>query len=308
MQPVSEAAYRRYEWADPGRHELVADVDGDGRVEVLFVERPAGFRQSGTVLLCFDENGAIRWRFAFGRERRVGARVFPKAYDGYLIGATQHGEQRYVVAHATQLPYFPDQVVLLDPKDGGLLDEYWHPGHFYAAKLFDLKGDGREELLLGGVNNPDDAIGHASLAVLTIPFGGEGSGDTPNYFGNPGGQEIEYILFPRPSLFDATKRLPGSFGIAAWPSDLLQVEVGIPSSKIIYTFNHELTLKDVRPSDDLLRTHYKLFQEGKLQELAAEERDAWKHLLRFNTAPDTDTPEIVAMFKEAQIKPGEGFH
>ena len=298
---LSDVRYAQYggEFYDPGRHDLVGDIDGDGRREILFVEHPANWSQDTGTLYCFEENGALRWQFPFGRERRVRGRVFPNVYDGYLIGLVRRGEKRYLVAHAMQQPNFPDQVVLLDPKTGSLLDEYWHPGRVYAVKLFDLDGDGTEELLLGAANNPDEGLGHAALIVLALPFD-EGAVETPEYFGDPGGKERAYILFPRPTVFSVTGNIPAVFSIGAWDTNRIQVEVGNPASKIIYHFDHQLRFQGAFPSDDLMRLHLEQYQDGKIRHPAEDEKEGWNQVLSFPAAPDGNSPEIKQLFQAAK--------
>src|SRR5258708_38109213 len=49
--------------------------------------------------------------------------------------------------------------------DGKVAGEYWHNGHLSFRALADLDGDGKEELLLAGVNNTQ---GQATLVVLDL--------------------------------------------------------------------------------------------------------------------------------------------
>ena len=295
--PLSEARYAQHLGADfdPGLHDLVADIDGDGRREVLFVAYPADGSQDTSTLYCFEESGAVRWRFHFGRERRVSGRVFPNVYDGYLVGFVRRGEKRYLVAHAIQQPNFPDQVVLLDPRTGSLLDEYWHPGRVYAVKLFDLDGDGTEELLLGAANNPDQGLGHAALIVLALPFD-KGAVETPNYFGDPGGKERAYILFPRPSVFSATGLVPTVSRIGVWHTNQVQAMVGIPTNRLIYNFDHQLRFQGAFPSDNLLRAHLELHKDGEIGHPAEDEKALWNQVLSFPAAPNGNSPEITQRF------------
>lgn len=45
----------------------IADIDNDGRVEVLFNHLPEGGGTAGGSLLCFEQDGRLRWEFHYGR-------------------------------------------------------------------------------------------------------------------------------------------------------------------------------------------------------------------------------------------------
>ena len=63
---------------------VIADIDGDGRVEVLLSYVPAGSEQTGR-LMCFDHRGRLRWERRFGAARTFGARQFDANYIGVFV-------------------------------------------------------------------------------------------------------------------------------------------------------------------------------------------------------------------------------
>jgi len=62
--------------------------------------------------------------------------------------------------------YYPDQVVLLST-DGRVLREYWHSGVLTQIALADVDGDGKNEIVLGGVNN-----GYRAATLIVLDPGG----------------------------------------------------------------------------------------------------------------------------------------
>ena len=300
-----EAAYNDYESGNMrrrGRLYWVTDLDSDGWPEVLLVHVPDDANGQTSTLFCFRADGTKRWEFKFGRTVTLDGRFFPHTYEGSIIGIAENSAKRFLVALGVQQPDFPSQVVLLNPLNGTLVDDYWHPGRFYATKLCDLDQDGTNELVLAGINNPGNGLGHPALAVLNIPFD-DGKPTTPDYFGNPGGKERAYRLFPRPSLFDAMSFPPSAFGISCWPNGRLHLDIGRGNLyKIVYAFDQHLDLQGVYPSDNFLERHTQLYAENRIIHPAGHERQDWEQVLSFPTAPDGNALEIEAMFQEARVK------
>jgi len=81
---------------------------------------------------------------------------------------------------------------------GKVVGEYWHPGHLLHLAHVDLDGDGREELLLAGVNNGH----HAATLVVFDPSNVSGTADqlTDSRFssGTSKAPRSTYSFFPVP--------------------------------------------------------------------------------------------------------------
>lgn len=282
---------------------LLKDVDGDGLNEILFNYVPSQSRSRSGYLICLDKNGEEKWTFHFGREVRVGDREFKPVYHAEQIHWIEEGP--YVLAVARQAIWYPAQVVLLNPTTGELISEYWHPGYFKAVALWDADGDGVDELLLGGTNNPGHGYGHAALAVLDIPFT-EKSGESTGFFDVGDSREAAYLLFPRFDVQDAAEE-----GVMV--HDILvrddHVVLGIgrwPSKYVYYYLGRNLELLDVRPSDGFIQEHNRLFQEGLLDHrYQPAEAESWAQALRFPTAPNANSPEIKAQFQRIEGAPQE---
>ncbi len=180
------------------------DLDGDGHIETLFLEEPVQHPPEGTVLHCFSDAGAEKWRFIPGRtvstpgdakEPSVYAR--PYSVQQFSVVPLRNGKGRGVVVSSGHAEYYPNQVALLSPR-GELIREYWHSGGLSAMEIGDLNGDGRVKIYLGGVSN---AYKQATLVVLALDDFRGASVETehPAYqlHGFAPGNEIARILFPR---------------------------------------------------------------------------------------------------------------
>ncbi len=277
---------------------LIRDVDHDGHKEVLLDVSNSLPGESRGRLICLDHHGKLVWQFVYGRDLTVAGRHFAREYVGHHLRWVESSGRSWVLVDARQATWFPTQVVLLDPASGAVVSEYWHPGYLASIATADLDGDGKNELLLGGVNNPGDGPGHASLAVLDLPFGPPHGGH--NYFGHGNAIERAYLLFPRSDVFRILPELLLAEEIRILGGKILQVGVGAAGTELFFRLDPELRVLDVRPSDSFVILHDQLFSRGLLDHrYQPEERSHWRHVLRLPTAPDGNRAGI-----RRQLEPG----
>jgi hypothetical protein len=179
----------------------IADVDGDGELEALFVQRVGCSDCPGqNKLYCFSDAGTVEWTFAPGRDLTTASGyhvansfavtnvvVLPGRAKGVLVVAAHNTEEFC-------------QISLVSPT-GSLLREYWHVGHLgntqNSAVIGDPDGDGVNLLYLSGISNPRRA---ATLVVLDPEtMDGASKEDAPqkqlSKFAT--GRERARIFFPR---------------------------------------------------------------------------------------------------------------
>ena len=123
---------------------LIEDITGDGRPEFLFVAWPMNQDDVGSTVMCFAEDGRIKWRFKPGRPVTEGSGedlLPPYTTNGVrlFLGRTP-AETRIAVSSLHWLRE-PAQVAFLD-RFGVVVGEYWHPGHFNHVASADLDKDG----------------------------------------------------------------------------------------------------------------------------------------------------------------------
>jgi len=244
------------------------DLDGDGRIELLYTYVPTTIEKHGRTLFCFSEDGRERWRFVPGR--RVSTRVaeYPPPYQVSVLmplAPSPDGTRRIVVS-SLHLAQYPGQVVVLSP-EGAMLGEYWHSGHLNQMDLADLDGDGAEEILLGGMSNGNRA---ATLVALDPrDLGGASVEENPDYQlqGFPPGREKARLLFPRTCInrkfheYNWLHRLDFSGG-------RIKVQVRererLLDPAILYYFDRQLRLIGLEVSDAFRGLHRELEAAGQL--------------------------------------------
>jgi hypothetical protein len=173
---------------------VIQDIDKDGHSEVLFVPHPDPTNNSRR-LYCFDYRGKIRWNFEGGREIIFGTKSY--SWD-YFAAIETHdidddGRQEIFVL-SDSLVDFPSHLAILSA-DKTILGEYWQSGRITDLALADLDGDGRQELLVGGV---DEERYKAFVAVFD-PLNLRGSSPNTGRYKSPtllAGTEKAYILLP----------------------------------------------------------------------------------------------------------------
>jgi hypothetical protein len=189
------------------RYSWLGDLNNDDQTELLFVFKPSNWNEVGSRLLCFAADGRIEWSFTPGRAVRDGAgnQMLPPFGINHLLvvqdPSRAKSETRIVVSSNHYLAY-PDQVAFIDTQ-GTVRGEYWHPGHLLHMAQADLDGDGKEEVLLAGVNN-----GYHTATLVVLEPGKMSGRVTPQEMQDPrfrlldmaAAHEKVVILFPRSCL------------------------------------------------------------------------------------------------------------
>lgn len=273
---------------------LIGDVDGDGKVEVLFSYLPAKATGQGGELLCFDEGGRERWRFRMGAPKTFGERSFDGVYRGSLIRPVTVNGRPMILNVSNHYLWYPSQVALLDAKTGRMEEDYWHPGAIHWMNIA-ASADG-PVAVFGAINNPGDGLGHAAAGILTIPMSKVRKRTyAPEDPFRPltGGGESRYILLPLADLNRAMGVLPiiTDFRVAG---SRIVVEVPlIERGAIIYTLDLDLNLLETRFSDNFRALHRRLFLDHHLDhEISEDEIRMLGKAVRFDAAPDGNSPDV----------------
>ena len=276
---------------------VIADIDGDGRVEVLLSYVPAGSEQTGR-LMCFDHRGRLRWERRFGAARTFGARQFDANYIGVFVKPVTAAGRRLLLTIANHHIWYPAQAALLDPASGKVLEEYWHPGSIYHCVIHDIDGDGQPEAVLGGANNPGDGLGHAGVAVLKLPFS-----KAPRRAPAPvdpfppvtGGGELAYALFPLADFLRAQGNLGTVITMSVDPSRRILVET---PGFIVYYLGPHLDVLEYRFSGEFEPLHDMAFHQGIVDhKLDGAEKASMGRVVTFPWAPDGNNPQLKRFWK-----------
>ena len=273
------------------------DVDGDGANEVLVSLTPAEWKDDGGRLLCLDAAGETRWELVYGRQLTIRGRDFAPAFGLVFLDRLQvAGEERLLVI-VRHSHWYPAQVALVDPADGRLLDEYWHPGYIYSRLLDDFDGDGQPELLLGATNNPDSGPGYPAMLMLDLPFGPARRGPEAEThpFGPENAKEMLYLLFPLPDVARAQDTGTGVAELAPQGADRIRAGLSLGSdNKLFYLLSRQFEVEGIRASGRFISEHARVAAAGLLDHPFSEEELArdLRRVVRFPTAPHGNSPEV----------------
>jgi hypothetical protein len=170
---------------------LVEDINKDGYKEVIFAL--AAVDTSSGRVVCMDFKGKELWNFYSGRKSIYD--VEPDIFFPNIISLKDldgDGTIEVIINNRVAVN-FSDYIVILDSK-GREKSEYWHPGLIAVLHCEDINGDGKIELVCGGVNNRMDW----RACFFALDFHNV-SGQAMPYCGNksvPNARELVYVLFP----------------------------------------------------------------------------------------------------------------
>jgi hypothetical protein len=177
---------------------LVADIDGEGKNEVLIAAGESTRAAWDDTLKCFNYRGTLRWKRTAGTpvlfgERHSSINMFWQYRSIFTFSDSSSPKPRLFATAGSS--YLPSKLFEIDPRTGKDLQAYWVPGAINTALAMDIDHDGKKELLIGGCN---DAWNRASLAILDpsdINGHAPVQGDyTPQNC--PPAHEKYYLLFP----------------------------------------------------------------------------------------------------------------
>ncbi|RPJ55332.1 MAG: hypothetical protein EHM23_26560 [Acidobacteria bacterium] len=175
-----------------GLAPLICDLDGDRIPEVVYPE--LGERESA--VYCFGHDGRMRWRFVPGRAVATRKERFAQRYSIVALRVVRLPGRTCLLVVATHHPFYPCQVTLVSAR-GQVLSEYWHAGHLRLVDIFDLDGDGKEEIVLSGISNAYKRGTVVALDPLHVQ--GAAAEEDPAYqlIGFPPAHEKTRVLLPR---------------------------------------------------------------------------------------------------------------
>lgn len=264
-----ENKYRKY--FQFKRHEMgavllprliIQDINADGANEVLFSTRTLSEYGAGTFHF-FSSKGEEKWSFSGARELKFGKTTYSNDTRIFGIEVCNLDDQGTpeIVVIGGHIPYFPSYLVVLDI-NGNIQGEFWNSGYMIDIVFNDFNGDGRNEIVVSGVNNE---YKQGFLAVF----------DSNDIRGASPQQNDEYICRDfEPSSAKYYIRLPRT------DVDLLEEELEFcsnlfllkngnistitRSSNLIYEFNSNFEIVNVGTSNRFQFKHRKAVREGKI--------------------------------------------
>jgi hypothetical protein len=178
---------------------IIADLDGDGRNEILFAIINDSSTSTGKMVL-YDDAGRERWPFDTGTDIVVGNRHYAPDFlvDGFEVAdADADGRKEIIVVSHVRVES-PTRILVLG-LDKTIKGEYWNYGQISDFILLDIDRDGRPELLCAGQNNGYDR----PCVFLLDPSrlsGASPQDERSRFEGKGPGSELYYVLLPVTAL------------------------------------------------------------------------------------------------------------
>jgi hypothetical protein len=241
---------------------VIKDIDGDGLNEILFaVQRRSDSYGEGR-LYCWDARGAERWHFDAGREMSFGGRIYPDDYriHGFSVHDFNTDGFQEIIVISYHFPQWPCQLAVLNC-EGRMTGEFWNSGQLKDVKFEDLDGDGREEMLVAGINNQYGGC----LIVFDPGHVGGGSPQTGAFKADDlaPGSELSYVLLPRTDV---------SLALGEIVQGLIQL--GVANNKHIrvadtngmfFEFSFDLRCLEIDWGHGFMMKHNELLEAGRIR-------------------------------------------
>lgn len=247
---------------------IVIDINSDQKKEILFSIVTQDKYNSGK-LICFNQKGKVIWEFLGGREIKFGTETFAdfviRGFDVYDLDGDGFLEI-VIISHAVHR--FPTRLCVLDYK-GQVSGEYWNSGQLADFCFADLNSDGRDKLVVVGLNNE---YKKGCLVVLDpLKLKGCSPQQQFKYKCNELdiGSELYYILFPRTDVDYYIHEVEGTRNIKILENNLFSIRM--LSSGLIYKIDYKLKLQNVVMSHTFKNLHRNLLREGEISSEINEE-------------------------------------
>jgi hypothetical protein len=177
----------------------VADLDGDGRNEVLV--GVADGDDSGKIV-AFAADGKRLWSANTTTSYNyLGSHGGKMAVTDFITADLDRRGKRQVVAIAIDGQGWYQSRLCVFEGDGTLRGSYWHPGHLHKVIVGAPTADAAPRIIAAGVNNDLQRTlsvrGHVSIVIVLDPA--NVTGEAPPYFGKAGkGTHLWYAFLLPP--------------------------------------------------------------------------------------------------------------
>jgi len=241
---------------------VIKDINADGDAEVLFAPKRTSEQTGEGWLYCFDREGAEIWSFPAGKELRCGGTVYSPDYriSGFYCHDLEGDGLIETVVKAYHAPDWPCQLAVLDAA-GKRTGEFWNAGYLVDLAFHDLDGDGREELIVAGVNN--DYRGGCLAVFDTRKIAGS-SPQTGKYAceGLGPGSMLYYVTVPYTDVAEAMGHSVAGFAHLDVKAN--NRIMGTTSTSLIYEFGFDLAFLQVTDGNGFKVHHREMALLGRI--------------------------------------------
>ncbi len=252
---------------------VLADLDNDGKNEILLIRLDNKNSLMNKCIFCYYPDNTLKWKTVITPKDSLYGKDI--CYDGVylrniIVIENKHTKQKEIIVDYVICDLFPYFVTKLD-NNGKEISTFYNPGNTDFVNMVDINGEGREELIIGGVNNDFNKSG--CLIVLDPEFI---EGKAPGYrfprgFNN--GLMKYYILFPKTLLtrFSA-KQCSGIHSVLKYnnriTADLYETADFVNENseyRTIFNFDQKFNFLHLQTSLEFDARYKELIEQGKIQ-------------------------------------------
>lgn len=270
---VSSSNYTEH---STGTHiTLIDDIDGDGSNEVLTVLWQPGDIESLTAspLRVYRKGNTLWYQTGFQEQVQYLGRSYSDLWGTSKLSTTRseaRGQKDILVVWDNGRS--PDAVVRYDAR-GKELGQFWHFGNIQGIFAVDIDRDGKEELILTGVNDTGDTVHQSYPAIAVLDpqriVGKKKSVCSPGFALYESDAELYYLQLPISPLSRALSRFEIVTSLIQEPNGTLTFYVvnsqGIddPDQAMYeYRFSRDFKLTEVKSTTRTDQLYERKAKEG----------------------------------------------
>ena len=265
----------------PGEHPFLrhrfSDIDNDGQLETVGVWQHALRDTTGWGVHCFSSDGKLRWLLHLDdRVRTAAGKEFGPPYvvrSFTLFASPENDGTQWVAAVFVHVNDVFSTLIVTDSL-GKRRGQYWHSGHLNTVQMFDADGDGKKEVVAGGVRHG------VEQAVIVAFDPGRVSAANAMPKGHPQAILDMGLSSEKSTGFFARSLLSKEVGPFNFISDLHLVNgilrahvyesLQAPEGYLLNDFEPGLRIREITMSATFLGAHQQLRKSKKLAELIPE--------------------------------------
>jgi hypothetical protein len=262
------------------RFLLIRDIDGDGKNEVFLKGHFQHSEFTADTLYCLNSDGHLRWKAGAGSwiyfgEMGKSHQGLIEITDFFTITQPHSSKLRlFVLASIHQMS--PVKLFEIDPENGKELHSYFNRGGTQIVDHWDFNRDGKEEILLAGIN---DCFNRAYLTILDADKIDGYAPVTPQYqpTGIQKAVEKYCLLFPLSKLHEMYGRtlynnvrsleILKDGKIRVYITEDLRKDTPANTYDVgeVYLFHPDLEVEAIAPNDNFIKLNDYLLKRGKLK-------------------------------------------
>lgn len=263
------------EYAHAIKYTRTADLNRDGKNEIvtsLNLEKEEATDQISLKVL--DSQGGLLWELGFAKWFHYKNREYdPRFITGPFVIGNFSGNSKNEIACIATNSRSPSYIARIDGQKN-VLGEYWHFGHLQWINMLDLNKDGKDELIIQGLNDLGDTTNKVFPIIIILDpakLNGVRSASIVDGYGfTHSNGEIYYIGIPTTDMNDVLRHPLNLQRLEQAGDDSIlfavsnNVTEGPDQIWFQYRFSFDMKIIDVKSGDQTDKLHDRLVADGKL--------------------------------------------